>query len=149
MRITTAPPVPRLLLVGLLAIGWLIGFAVHGSMAAATGWGDISPLLMLWGVALCALAGGVAWAVAPAHRRMLIGALAGLGMFASFVVGNLLVVALWVDPAHMAESGESWFSLLLESWFWIGLPTLVSGALGASGWSIARRLASSGSHAHA
>jgi hypothetical protein len=149
MRTTAAPSVVRLFLVGLLAIGWLVGFAVHGSMAAASGWGDISSELMLWGAVLCVVAGGVAWAVAPAHRRVLTGALAGFGMFVSFVLGNLLVVALWVDPAHMAEGGETWFSLLLESWFWIGLPTLISAALGATGWQITRRLATGGSHAPA
>ncbi len=61
-------------------------------------------------------------------------------MWASFLVGNVIVAVVWVDPAHMSESGETWFSLLLESWFWIGLPTLVSAALGATGWTMARQL---------
>lgn len=138
---SAASPVARLLLVGLLAIGWLIGFGIHGSMAAASGWGDVSPLLVAWGAVLCAVAGAVVWAVLPAHRCRLAGALAGFAMFVSFVVGNLLVVALWVDPAHLTGGGETWFSFLLESWFWIGLPTIVSGLLGIAGWMLARRMA--------
>jgi hypothetical protein len=131
---------PRLLLVGLLAIGWLIGFAIHGSMAAATGWGDVSEPLMLLGIVLCLAAGAIAWAVAPAHRRARYGVLAGILMWVSFIIGNMIVAAIWVWPLHAGESGETWFSLLLESWFWIGLPTLVSGALGATGWLMARQL---------
>ena len=137
---TGSSPASRLLLVGILAVGWLIGFAIHGSMAAATGWGDISAPLMLLGAALCLAAGGIAWAVAPAHRRARYGVLAGILMFVSFVVGNAIVAIVWVLPEHGGESGETWFTLLLESWFWVGLPTLVSGALGATGWLVARQL---------
>ena len=138
------PPATRALLLGILALGWLLGFALHGSAAAATGWGDVSPLLLLLGAALCALAGGFAWWLAPDHRRARTGALAGVLMFLSFVLGNVLVVVLWVDPAHMAASGETWFSMLVELPFWLGLPIVVSIALGAAGWWVARRGALAG-----
>ena len=143
---TATLPASRLIPVGLLAIGWLLGFAIHGASAAATGWGDVSAPLMLLGVVLCVAAGAVAWAVAPAHRRARYGALAGIVMWISFIVGNVLVALLWVDPAHMAESGETWLSLLLESWFWIGLPTLVSASLGAVGWLMARQAGNWSAH---
>jgi hypothetical protein len=139
MRANAASTARRLLPVGILVVGWLAGFVIHGSSAAATGWGDVSDPLMLLGAALCLVAGGVAWAVAPAHRRARYGVLAGILMFVSFVIGNMIVAALWVWPEHGGESGETWFSLLLESWFWIGLPTLVSGSLGAVGWLMARQ----------
>jgi hypothetical protein len=143
---TASSPVPRLLLVGVLAIGWLLGLVIHGASAAATGWGDISAPLMLLGIILCVAAGAVAWAVAPAHRRARYGVLAGILMWISFIVGNIIVAALWVWPLHSGDSGETWFSLVLESWFWVGLPTLVSGALGAVGWLMARQAASPSLH---
>jgi ABC-type uncharacterized transport system permease subunit len=136
MRTTALTP-RRLALVGLLVAGWLVGLAIHGSAAAASGWGDIPTPAMLLGVLLCLAAGAVAWAVAPAHRRVRYGVLGGILMWVSFALGNLLVAAVWVDPAHMAESGETWFSLLVESWFWVGLPTALSGLLGAAGWQVA------------
>ncbi len=117
-----------------LAAGWLLGFAIHGSSAAATGWGDVPSSLLLLGALLCAAAGAVAWFVAPSHRRLRIGALAGGLMVVSFVAGNLLVAILWVDPAHMVERGETWFSLLLESWLWVGIPLVAGVALGIGGW---------------
>ena len=139
-----APARQRVAGIGLLAAGWLLGFAIHGSMAAATGWGDVSPVLMLLGALLCVVAGAVAWLLAPLHRRARVGALAGFLMFVSFVVGNALVVLLWVDPAHMAESGETWFSMLIELPLWLGIPTVISCGLGAVGWRLARRLGKRG-----
>jgi hypothetical protein len=117
-----------------LAAGWLVGFGVHGGMAAATGWGDVPLILVAWGALLCAVAGAGEWVAAPAHRRPRFGALAGLAMFVSYVVGNVLIVLLWVDPVHLSEGGETWFTFLLESWFWVGLPVLVSLGLGMTGW---------------
>lgn len=122
---------------GSLAAGWLTGFGIHGSAAAASGWGDIPPEALLLGVALCVWAGAVAWVIAPQHRRRRVGALAGLLMVASFVAGNILVAVLWVDPGHMAEGGETWFSLLIEAWFWIGVPVVGGLGLGVIGWSSA------------
>lgn len=120
-----------------LVAGWLVGFAIHGSAAAESGWGDV-PWPALWlGVGLCAWAGVVAWISSPGHRRRRFGALAGLAMFGSFLAGNILVAVLWVHPpVGESSGGETWFSLLLESWFWLGLPVLVSLALGAMGWTV-------------
>lgn len=123
-------------LISSLVMGWLVGFAVHGSAAAASGWGDVPPVTLLLGAILCAWAGVAAWFVAP-RRRWRGGAVAGVLMFASFVLGNILIVVLWVDPAHFSEGGESWFSLVLESWFWVGVPLLVSASLGSAGWAAA------------
>jgi hypothetical protein len=128
----------RVGLVGSLAAGWLVGFGVHGSAAAASGWGDIPGEALLLGTALCAWAGVVAWVAAPAHRRPRIGALAGLLMVMTFVLGNVLIAMLWVLPERRGLwGGETWLSLLLESWFWVGVPVAGSLVLGALGWSAA------------
>ena len=37
--------------------------------------------------------------------------------------------------------GETWFSFLLEAWFWIGVPLAISSALGAVGWYAADHVA--------
>ncbi len=124
--------------IGSLAAGWLVGFGIHGSAAAASGWGNIPNEALLLGIALCAWAGVVAWFVAPAHRRRRTGALAGLLMLLAFVAGNALVAMLWVLPEHQGlGEGETWFSFLIESWFWVGVPVLGSLGLGALGWSVA------------
>lgn len=55
------------------------------------------------------------------------------------LVGYVVLIALHFDrPAE--ESGETWFSLVLESWFWVGVPLLVSSGLGAAGWWLADRV---------
>jgi hypothetical protein len=48
--------------------------------------------------------------------------------------GYLLLVLAYADRFVGQDGGETWFSLLLESWFWIGLPLLASAVLGAGGW---------------
>ncbi len=132
----------RVGLLGSLAGGWLVGFGVHGSAAAASGWGNVPGEAMLLGIVLCAWSGVVAYLVAPAHRRRLYGALAGLLMVASFVAGNVLVAMLWVLPQRQGlGEGETWFSLLIELPFWLGLPIVGSLALGAVGWSAAELVA--------
>lgn len=125
-------------LIASLVVGWLIGFGIHGSAAAGSGMGDI-PWDALWlGVLLCAWAGAVAWLAGPAHQRRRFGALAGLLMMGGIVLGNVAVVILWVHPpVDAGGGGETWFSLLLESWFWVGVPVLGSLGLGALGWTAA------------
>ena len=64
-------------------------------------------------------------------------------MMGILVVGYFIVALITLGP-DTGSSGETWFSLLLESWFWIGVPLVVSAGLGAAGWLIADRLAGRG-----
>ncbi len=54
----------------------------------------------------------------------------------SIVAGYFALVALTPNPAW-GDGGETWFSLLIEAPFWIGVPALTSGGLGAFGWYLA------------
>ena len=134
-RSTNTVPI-RVVLLGGLAVGWLVGLLGQRSIVEATGYLDISPALMLLGTGLCALAGGAARVLAPEHRRRRVGALAGIAMMASMVGGHILLAVAYADRFAGRESGETWFSLLLEAWFWIGVPVVVSAGLGLIGWFV-------------
>jgi hypothetical protein len=62
------------------------------------------------------------------------GALAGVGVLATIIAGYLALVLAYIDAPFDESGGETWFSFLLEAWFWIGIPLVVSAALGAIGW---------------
>lgn len=119
---------------GVLVLAWLTGGIVHARSMIATGWGDISPSLAYLGLGLVLWAGVTAWALVPGHGRKRTGAYAGMLTFAVTVAGQFLLVLLFMDPANLGSGDETWFSFLLESWFWIGVPLVVSATLGALGW---------------
>lgn len=125
---------------GVLVVAWLIGGAIHARWMIRTGWGDISPSLMYLGLFLVLWAGVVAWALVPHRRRVRNGAYAGILTFVVTVVAQFVLVYLFVDPANLASGDETWFSLLLESWFWVGIPLVVSASLGSFGWWATDRL---------
>ena len=130
----------RTIMVAGLAFGWLIGLLAQRSIVEGTGYLDVSPALLVLGAFLCALAGAAARIGAPAHRRLRVGAFAGIGMSVSIVVGYLGLALAYADRFTANAGGETWWTLLLESWFWIGIPLVVSAALGTLGWSVADRM---------
>ena len=95
-------------------------------------------------MALCALAGITMRVVDPALRKVRAGALAGVGLLATIIAGYFALVLAYIERPFDESGGETWFSFLLEAWFWIGVPLVVSAALGAIGWLaadlVARRL---------
>ena len=126
----------QLLVIGGLAAGWVVGLFSQRSIVESTGYLDISPGLLVLGCVLCALAGAAAHVLAPAHRRLRTGAIAGIAMAVSMIAGYaVLVVAYW-DRFPADQGGETWWTLLLESWFWIGVPLIVSGILGIVGFAV-------------
>lgn len=139
---TATAPTARFILPALLIAGWLVGFAIHASRAWSTTWGDIAPDLMLLGAVLCVLAGASVRALAPA-RRMRSAAVAAIGVWVAILLGNVLIAVIWVLPFHAGDGGETPMSMLLESWFWIGLPTALAALLGAAGWRLAGRVGGS------
>jgi hypothetical protein len=134
MRTNTRARELKLLLVGLLVGGWLLGLMLQRQVALDTGYLDVSPFLMVLGMALCALAGVVMRIVDPAVRKVRAGALAGVGVLATILAGYFALVLAYIDTPFDESGGETWFSFLLEAWFWIGIPLVVSAALGAIGW---------------
>ena len=131
----------RIILVAGLAFGWLIGLLAQRSVVEQTNYLDISPSLMVLGLVLCALAGAAARIGAPGLHQLRIGALAGIGMVVSIVLGYAALAIAYADRfAQNPSDGETWWSLLLESWFWVGVPLVVSATLGTVGWVIADRL---------
>lgn len=132
---------------GVMVVGWLLGLAAHRSTIEATTYADISPQLLLLAMALCALGGAAIRLLAPRRQRIRTGAFAGVATAVTILAGYLGLVAFYWDryfAAHQGESGETWCSFLLESWFWIGIPLVGSAALGAAGWLVADRLAGRG-----
>ena len=145
MAMTTVPTRVRVVAIAGLAGGWCIGLLGQRAIVEETGYLDISPGLLLLGVTLCIAAGAASYVLLPAHRRLRTGVLGGIAMTATMVGGYLLLVLAYADRFVGHDSGgETWFTLLLESWFWIGLPLLASAVLGAGGWlgaaSVDRRL---------
>ena len=130
----------RLALLGLLAVGWLLGLAIQWAIAVRTGYLDIFPPQMLLGVLLCLGAGAAERVFERVRRTARRGALAGVAMLVSILAGYLVLAALYVDPGRAAESGETPISLLLEAPFWIGIPLVTSAASGLLGWHAADRL---------
>jgi hypothetical protein len=134
MRESSNSTAIRIVLLGALGVGWLAGLVGQRAVIEATGYADIMPPLMLLGISLCALAGAVARVLAPRRRRRA-GAVAGLAMMVSMVGGYILLGVAYADRFAGRESGETWYTLLLEAWFWIGVPVVLSSALGVLGWS--------------
>jgi hypothetical protein len=54
----------------------------------------------------------------------------------------------YADRFDTDAGGETWFSLLLESWFWIGVPLIVSAMLGTLGWLVAAAYLRRGGRSH-
>jgi hypothetical protein len=123
----------RLLVIGGLAAGWMVGLLAQRSIVEATGFFDISPGLLVFGCMLCFLAGGAAHILVPAQLRIRTGVVAGIAMAGS-IIGGYLLLAFAYDGFAGEQSGETWWTLLLEAWFWIGVPVVVSGTLGAAGF---------------
>ena len=134
MRSITQARALKVLLVGLLAAGWLVGFLLQRQVALETGYLDVSPVLMILGMALCAIAGVTMRVIDPAVRKAWAGALAGVGLLVSIIAGYFALVVAYIDKPFDESGGETWFSFLLEAWFWVGIPLAVSAALGAIGW---------------
>jgi hypothetical protein len=44
------------------------------------------------------------------------------------------------NPVWSEGEGETWFSFLLEAWFWIGVPLAIGAGSGALGWLATDRL---------
>lgn len=130
----------RLALLGLLGAGWLLGLVIQGTTAVRTGYLDVYPPQLLLGVLLCLGAGAAARVIDPVRRTARRGAVAGIAMIVSIVVGYMLLVALFWDPSHAGESGETWYTLVLEAPFWVGVPLATGASFGALGWYAADRV---------
>jgi hypothetical protein len=129
----------RLALLGLLAVGWLLGLAIQWAIAVRTGYLDIFPPQMLLGGVLCLGAGAAERVLDPVRRNAKRGALAGIAMIVTIVVGYLVLVALLSEPSGAGDGGETWLTLLLEAPFWIGVPLVTGAGCGALGWHAADR----------
>jgi hypothetical protein len=130
-----------LVLIGLLAAGWLVGLVSQVMTRVNTGYMDVWPPQILLGILLIFGAGAVARMVDPVRRTWRRGSLAGIGMIAVIVAGYaLLTVLLWNPMWSEADNGETWFSMLIEAPFWIGVPLLTGAVFGALGWRVADRV---------
>ena len=119
-----------------LAMGWLAGGARHLAFALETTWGDLTGDLLVLGLALC-FGAGVATRVVRPDRTQRWGIYGGLLMALAILAGTIAIDAVYVLPYHAGESGETWFSLLIELPFWVGMPMAVSAVLGWTGWHVA------------
>jgi hypothetical protein len=135
MRLITQASAAKVVVPALLAAGWLAGLLGQRQVGVETGYLDVSPPLLLLGCGLFVLAGMATRILLPSVRRRVAGAAAGVAVLVAIVAGYAILAVLYVH--HEDTSGETWFSLLLESWFWVGVPLLVSSALGAAGWWLA------------
>lgn len=120
-----------------LAIGWTAGLLAQLWVGLASGYADIFPPQMLLGLALCFGAGLRAHAVNPLGTWRT-GARAGATMMLLLVVSYFALTAIILPPSP-DPSGETWWTLLLEAPFWIGIPFGSAALLGAIGWRIGSR----------
>jgi hypothetical protein len=140
MRIDSTAFAARILLLVLLVGGWLVGLVAQRAVVEATGYLDVSPALLLLGMGLCALGGALVRAMVVSRRRIRDGVLGGIATMATILAGYVVLTIAYWDRFDSGEGGETWWSLLLESWFWVGVPLVVSGILGAVGWIVIDRL---------
>jgi hypothetical protein len=138
----------RVVLLGVLGAGWVAGLLGQRAIVEETDYLDISPPLLLLGTGLCVLAGAAARLVARRSRGLRTGALAGVAMMATMVAGYVGLALAYADRFDADAGGETWFSLLLESWFWIGVPIIVSAMLGAVGWLVTAAYLDRGGRSH-
>lgn len=142
MQRLNLPEGPRVITLGVLVIAWVMP------------WFSIPPEglsnaeLALVSVG-CAYAGGAAWVLAPHHRQARYGALAGVLMFASWIIVLLVGQALTGTLDLTAGGAETPFSLLIELPFWLGVPLIVAALLGAAAWLIVRAIVMARSAGHA
>jgi hypothetical protein len=140
MSVGRRPGPGALALLALICGGWLLGLAVQVLTRQQTGYMDVFPPQILLGVLLCAGAGAAARLLGPAEQTWKRGALAGLAMLGSIIAGYIVLsIATW-NPAWSEGEGETWFSFLLEAWFWIGVPLVVGSGFGALGSVLADRM---------
>lgn len=120
-----------------LIAGWLLGLVVQLAIALATGYTDVFPPQLLLGMALCFGAGFRARRLDPriGGRR---GALAGAKMMGTIVAAYFTLAFLVLGP-DTDTGGETWFTLLMEAPFWIGIPLGSSSLAGYLGWRAAGR----------
>ena len=129
----------RVGLLASLAAGWLTWFGIYGSSAAGSGSLAGQPVEgIVLALALSGWAGVVAWIVAPRHRRLWTGALAGLLMAGSYAIGYVLIANLWVDAAQRPWTDGAALTLP-ELSFWVGfaIDVATSLCLGVMGWAVA------------
>jgi hypothetical protein len=130
----------RLSLVVLLLAGWITGLVVQVGTRVTTGYMDVLPPQLALGVLLCLGAGAAARMLEPERRTARRGAIGGLAMLGSIVAGyTILTILAWNPDWGAGDGGETWFSLLIELPFWVGLPLLVGACFGALGWVAADR----------
>jgi hypothetical protein len=123
----------RVVVLGILVAGWLVGAVIHNNYIVRTGHGDITPGLIALGLVLFVWGGATVRALFPAERRARFGALGGALVMVAIFLGELAL--MFLNRGRTAGGGgETWFSFLLEAWFWIGVPLAISSALGAVGW---------------
>lgn len=120
-----------------LIAGWLLGLVVQLAIALATGYTDVFPPQLLLSMALCFGAGFRARRLDPTigGRR---GALAGAKMMGTIVAAYFTLAFLVLGP-DTDTGGETWFTLLMEAPFWIGIPLGTSSLAGYLGWRAAGR----------
>ena len=136
MGATTRHRTAAWILLAVLGVGWLAGGARHLAFALETTWGDLTGDLLILGLALC-FGAGVATRVIRPDRTQRWGIFGGLLMALAILAGTIAIDAVYVLPYHAGESGETWFSFLIELPFWVGMPMAVSAVLGWTGWHVA------------
>jgi drug/metabolite transporter (DMT)-like permease len=124
----------------LLCAGWLLGLGAQVWTRQQTGYMDVVPPQILLGVLLCLGAGAAARIADRTRRTWRRGSLAGMAMLGSIIGGYLLLTVVMWNPVWSEEEGETWFSFLLEAWFWVGVPLAVGAGFGALGWVAVDRL---------
>jgi drug/metabolite transporter (DMT)-like permease len=127
-------------LLALLGAGWLVGLGSQVSTRQQTGYMDVFPPQILLAVLLCLVAGAAARIADRTRRSWRRGSLAGMAMLGSIIGGYLLLTVVMWNPVWSEEEGETWFSFLLEAWFWVGVPLAVGAGFGAVGWVAVDRL---------
>ncbi len=140
MGVTTAPVPMRIAVLAALCVGWAAGFVLQRRVVVETNYLDVSPGLLLLGSVLCLAAGAGARLLVDARPRLRHGILAGIAMLGAIAVGYGGLVVAYRDRFTGSTDGETPLSLLLEAWFWLGVPLVLSGALGAVGWFLEDRL---------
>jgi hypothetical protein len=128
----------RVIVLGGLVVTWFLPEILPAVLPEKGEEGFTTRTIVMLGF-MGAYAGAATWVLAPGHRRLGWGVLAGFLMIVTWALASLTVQTA-TGTLELAE-GETPFSTLIELPFWLTLVGVPCAFVGGIGWIVARGIA--------